>query len=128
MSNEMPDLSEIEFDEAFVPSYEDMNSQELLDCLAAHDAHHNEHHAREEALLAENRAMREALEVAREVLGRFENNHIAAANFYNRRECFANSAGGMEASVEFSALLHKYQCEFPKLITKINQTLGGEND
>lgn len=39
------DLSDIE-----ITAYEDMTREELIACCHAHDAHHKEHHEREEAL------------------------------------------------------------------------------
>ncbi len=42
----------IDFSEVDIPKYEDMTREELIESLRAHDAHHQEHHDREDSLWA----------------------------------------------------------------------------
>ena len=99
MTKDLPPLDEIEFDDiASIPNYEDMTREELIECCKTHDGHHQEHHANEALLMAENNRLREALEF----YSRPEHWMQQSENAENRRVFVAMKGSGNQDGFEYA--------------------------
>lgn len=61
--NHMPDDLPFNPEDVVPDDYESMTREELIECIKAHDAHHEEHHERERAVVAERDRCHARLEI-----------------------------------------------------------------